>query len=105
MTEPLDKLGQSIAVGSYLVYGHAMGRSAGLRIGRVLAVKRNEPVAWGSEHDRAGAWRIRVQGVDDDWTHRAPELCRPGTLQFPERTIVVQPEQVPAAIRALLEST
>lgn len=103
MTEPLDKLGRPIVVGSYIVYGHALGRSAGLRIGRVLAVHRNAPRDYGSAYDRAGAWRIRVQGVDDDWSHKAAELCKPGTLQFPERTIVVQPEQVPSVLRALLE--
>jgi hypothetical protein len=48
-------------------------------------------------------WRIRVQGVDDDWAPNGePTLCRPGTLQYPERAIRLRIEDVPAALFAML---
>ena len=104
MTTPLDKLGRPIVVGAYIVYGHAIDRSAALRIGRVLTIKWVDLRPW-DDKSEARACRIRVQGVDDDWAPNGPELCKPGTLMYPERTIVVPSEQVPSAIRALLEST
>lgn len=98
---PTDKVGREITVGAFVAYGHALGRSSGLRIGRVLAIK---PPA---EDDRdaqfyGGGWRITVIGVDDDWMHRGPELnSRKGVLQFPKRMLVL--DQLPEPHRSLLE--
>jgi len=99
---PKDKLGREIVVGDFIVYGHALGRSAGLRIGKVLDVT-HKPGRYPSD----SPWRIRVQGVDDDWARagvdRPLELCRPGTLQFPERTVVDR-RSLPLAYAALFTS-
>lgn len=98
---PKDKLGKDIVVGSYIAYGHALGRCAGLRIGKVLAIKhipKSNPHYYGSE------WRITVRGVDDDWSPHSPmELCKKnGTLQFPDRIVVLL--NVPDVYVALLEN-
>lgn len=101
---PFDKLGQPVEVGSIIAYGHALGRCAGLRVGRVLELfpppPDPKPYSWG----HAG-WKAKVIGVDDDWSGRPPSLLdRTGTLMFPDRWIVLADEQVPAAYRNLLAS-
>lgn len=88
----LDKLGTPILVGSFIVYGHALGRCAGLRIGRVLGIKEKTH-AYSTQRGAA----IRVQGVNDDWGE--PTLCKPGTLFFPSRIVVVT--DLPEKIRKL----
>lgn len=98
---PKDRLGRDIVVGSYLAYGHALGRCAGLRIGKVTAIKlAAEKRYYGNEPD----WRITVIGVDDDWNHRTPELCkRKGTLMFPDRMVVLDFDKLPERYQRLLE--
>lgn len=102
-----DKLGAPITVGSIIAYGHALGRCAGVRIGKVLAVKQIQLEDW--QHSRNDykskvEWRITVLGVDDDWNHREVELCKKkGTLMFPNRIIVLDPQRVPAKIRDLFK--
>lgn len=98
MTPCFDKLGQEIVVGSYIAYGHALGRCAGLRVGRVdRIVQKDDTYRMGWQ------WAITVTHVDDDWSHTPPTLGnRRGTLMFPNRMIVLAPELVPATYRALL---
>lgn len=86
----IDKLGLGIQVGDIIAYGHALGRCAGLRIGKVLKVKDNG--------------HLTVWGVDDDGNSRVLRLCtKPGTLQFGERIIVLRRSQVPEAYLSLLD--
>lgn len=93
-----DKLGQEIVEGDIIAYGHALGRCAGLRIGKVLAIKPTNPDAMFS-----GNCRITVIGVDDDWAHNELALCRKkGTLMFSERIIVLPRARVPGKYRVLL---
>lgn len=104
---PKDRLGRDITPGCYIAYGHALGRCAGLRIGKVLEVKEAKLQAWQSPRhpDADPDWRITVMGVDDDWNHRAPELCkRKGTLMFPDRMIVLDFDKLPATYQQLLEN-
>tara|TARA_Y100000034_G_scaffold113512_1_gene148613 strand:+ start:899 stop:1234 length:336 start_codon:yes stop_codon:yes gene_type:complete len=99
-----DKIGQEIKHGSYIVYAHAMGRSAGLRMGIVIA----DPVHYGpgelnrwEEYDQ---YRIKVRGVDGEWNHREAQLLsKNSTLQYPDRMVVVQPDTLPDNIREMLE--
>lgn len=105
MTPPCkDKAGRQINVGDYIAYGHALGRCAGLRIGKVLAIKYQEKeVGCGQYKELRPDWRITVIGVSDDWDHNAPELCsRKGTLMFPNRIIVL--DSIPLIHRKLLEN-
>jgi hypothetical protein len=105
---PKDRLGADIVVGSYIAYGHALGRCAGLRIGKVTAIK--EAHVEDSWYRRAPhgepEWRITVQGVDDDWNTREPELCkRKGTLMFPSRMVVLAYDNLPATYQNLLRNS
>lgn len=96
VTYPPDRLGVEVSPGCFIAYGHALGRCAGLRIGKVLAVKPADPYSYSK-------WRITVRGVDDDWSHVPPKLCsRNGTLQFPERMVVLNGDNLPDIYLKLL---
>ncbi len=103
---PADKLGQEIAVGDYIVYGHALGRSAGLRLGKVLNI---------TEHDRQWYYQYEgeptkdhhftIIGVDGEWSHQEPKLLsKKSTLMFNDRIVVLSPDKVPEKVRNLLDS-
>lgn len=99
-----DKIGQHIQVGSIVAYGHALGQCAGIRIGKVLEMYLPPVPDWRARRYDEQI-RIKVHGVDDDWNHREPDLCKKtGTLMFPERIIVLDPETIPVKIRRLLDS-
>lgn len=87
----LDKIGQPIQEGSYIVYGHALGRCAALKIGLVLKVAKIEARRGYSNH------RITVVGVDETSHNdrRIIYLTKLGTLQFPDRAIVLPREKIP----------
>lgn len=94
-----DKLGQPLTAGCYIVYGHAMGRSAGLRFGKVLRVATKIPEYRTDPEDR-----ITIQGVDAEWSHREPELLnKKSTLLFSDRTVVIDASKLPEKVFKLLE--
>lgn len=102
-----DKLGNEITVGAYIVYGHALGRCAGLQIGKVLSIKAGPTDAgyWRNEHEPPPpSWRIRVVSVDDNGFYgntRKPTLNNKGTLQFPNRILVLA--DLPEAYKQILD--
>jgi hypothetical protein len=105
--EFFDKAGKQVLPGDIIVYGHGLGRCAGLRYGKILAVQLSKTSAY--EYDpktqTRGAHypvRLRVQGVDDDATYRGPVLCKPGTLSFESRVLKVRADQLPPAVAKLL---
>ncbi len=82
-----DKIGQEIKVGDLIAYGHALGRCAGLRIGKVL---------------EAGP-KLVVWGVDDDWSREKPRLLsKKSRLFYPDRCVVLDWGNCKESIRALL---
>lgn len=94
-----DKLGQEITPGCYIVYGHVMGRSGGLRIGKVLKLDKKKD-KWSDKLED----RITIQGVDAEWDHRPPQLLsKKSTLSFPNRTVVIDENNLPKVIFDLLE--
>ncbi len=96
---PYDKLGHEIKVNSYIAYGHALGRCAGLRIGKVLRILHEPANDWSS----TPIWKIKVWGVNDDWTSKPLSLTRTsGILNFPNRMLVVNEKQVPESYISLL---
>lgn len=101
----LDKAGREVRPGDLIIYGHALGRCAGLRYGKVLAITWKTAFYRGEKKEP----HFTVQGVDTDWSdwdHRGqPELCgRKGTLQYGSRILVLERDQVPMAVLELLDS-
>ena len=110
-----DKTGRPLKPGDLVIYGHALGRCAGLQYGKVLAVTEGK-----FGYDQVFP-KLRVQGgsMDDnndfhdpEWTatrrtkHGDPlvSLLKPSTLSFPSRVLRVTREQVPAAVLKALET-
>jgi hypothetical protein len=106
MNKPiLDKLGEEIVAGCFIIYGHALGRCAGLRLGKVFKAEKV------NVEYRGEVYRIAVRGMDDDWFSfneteeerqerrhfREPVKlnAKVSTLQFPERMIVVPKSKIP----------
>jgi hypothetical protein len=102
---PLDKSGNPIEVGTYIVYGHALGRCAGLRFGKVLGIKRKPKPSYREFHSLDSQWSITVIGYDDDSLMRRDKACdRAGTLGFPDRILVIPKEWLTEEIRSALDS-
>jgi hypothetical protein len=104
-----DKSGRLIQPGDLIVYGHALGRCAGLQYGKVLAVNWKDERVYDYRTNKwdedARVPHFTVQGVDQDWSHEEPKLLkRKGTLQFGDRILVVEREQVPMTVLELLDS-
>jgi hypothetical protein len=98
MPKVLDKLGQEITVGCYIVYGHQLGRSAMLKVGKVLAIRIVPKPEFGYD----SGYRITVVGVEELPWEKVPKLGRKGTLQFPDRCIVIPEGIIPAKYLELL---
>ncbi len=100
-----DKLGQELNVGDFIVYGHALGRCAGLKIGLITSIMDGptDKGFWRNEHEPAPpTWRIRVSGIDDDWgSHK--RVSR-GTCQFPSRMCRISRDTLDGRLVELLES-
>jgi hypothetical protein len=98
MPKILDKLGQEITVGCYIVYGHLLSRSAGLKVGKVLGLRTTKKPEFGFD----SGYRVTVVGVEELPWEKVPKLGRKGTLQFPDRCIVIPEGIIPAKYLELL---
>jgi hypothetical protein len=94
----LDKAKKEITVGSYIVYGHNLGRCAGLKFGKVLKIKTYEP-----EDNYSSGVTFTVVGVDDDWNFQEPFLSKKGNLMFADRILVLDFNQLPEYAQKLLK--
>lgn len=81
----IGKDGRTVCVGDFVIYGHNLGRCAGMRFGIVLKI---EVV---TDYRGDDEWRIQVRGIDDDWRRDIGDAkpCRKGTLMYPERIMGV----------------
>lgn len=93
----LDRAGQEVKVGDFIVYGHALGRCAGLQFGRVLSIKSIERQRFSGIEEH---WRIRAQGVNEDYNK--PQLIKPGTLKYPDRIILAN-DFIPQKLKDLFD--
>lgn len=101
----VDKLGQNIEVGNYIVYGRVLGRGAGLRIGKILAIKTKNDYTYNNINTYTTVHHFTVIGVNDGWDHHEPKLLtKKSTLLFNTRIIVLKPEMLPHKIKTLLDS-
>lgn len=106
-TTAIDKAGRELKPGDLIIYGHSLGRCAGLQYGKILAVKFKDDRKYNfktREHEDIKVPHYTVQGVDGDWGHQEPKLRKKGTLQFGDRILAVYRDQVPGAILDLLDS-
>jgi len=100
-----DKVGQEITKGCFIAYGHALGRCAGLRVGRVESVNIQEKTQYDWEKKKDIPYdeiSVTVLGIDDDWDEKPHLLEKKSTLFFPERMIVLY--SVPEKFTKLYET-
>jgi hypothetical protein len=99
----LDKSRRALAPGDLIVYGHALGRSAGLRYGVVLELLPD--TEYFRRNDRESAGRFRVMGIDDhDYRANGPALLsRSSILTYGSRIVKIEPEQMPPQVFHLLK--
>lgn len=99
-----DKAGNPLMPGDIIVYGHNLGRCAGLRYGKVIKITtKPDPHAY--KDPSKTITKVTVHGVDDDWTHRGPELLsKKSTLEFSKRMLKVDRHQVPKELLDLLDT-
>jgi len=91
-----DKAGYLLVPGDLIVYGHALGRCAGLQYGKVIGITE------GLCGDYQGTLipKLRIIGVHDG---PPPELLeRESLLEFSERILKITESQVPANVLVLL---
>jgi len=107
-----DRLGQEIKSGVWIIYGHALHRSAGLRMGKVIEAVIGEPERELTPWNRQD--RITVWGIDDDSSeyHKfrpEDEWAKPralehkSTLLYSSRCVVIPEALVPEQYRKLVE--
>ena len=84
-----DKAGRQLVASDIIVYGHNKGRSAGLRYGVILEIKRSD------RSDRKEY--ASIVGIDDDWD-RTPKASKRTSLKYGERMLVVTRDDVPAPV-------
>lgn len=116
--EFFDKSGRDLKAGDLIVYGHALGRCAGLQYGLVLEVlePRTER-SWAETPDLIP--RIRVQGVDRSDNYQGqqlgwmknqtvpdhpPKLLKASVLTFSSRILKLSRDQVPPDVLALTDA-
>jgi hypothetical protein len=101
-----DKAGRSLEPGDYIVYGHALGRCAGLRYGMVINVYEPKDDGYGWWPGKAEGKKkvhVRVRGVDDDWQQKSFKLLsKDSTLQFGDRILRISSAQMPKEVLELL---
>lgn len=90
-----DKIGREIKIGSIIVYGHALGRSAGLKIGKVVRINEKKR-SW----DDSITTTFSVFGVEEDFSDKL-SLSKIGTLHYSNRIIVLK--DVPAKYYQILD--
>lgn len=94
-----DKSGRTLEPRDYIVYGHALGRCAGLRYGIVKAI-----YGAGTHWDGGQKIHARIRGVDDDWQQKEFKLLtKDSTLQFGDRILKVTEKQMPPEVLTLLK--
>ena len=115
LASPLhDKLGQELKPGVWIFYGHNIGTSAGLRLGKVMAVSQGEVnercpwlsndrvTVWGIDDDHLSYYKYHKDEPHSDWARPKPN-SKKSTLLFSSRCVVVPEEYVPEPYRRMIE--
>lgn len=119
-----DKNGTALQAGDLIIYGHALGRCAGIQYGKVLGVlpgKEDAPSKLkvrgvdsndNMDHERPDYAKTerameqkRLQtNPEETWVIWSPKLLKTSTLQYPSRVLKIFRDQVPAEILGMLDS-
>jgi hypothetical protein len=94
-----DKSGKVLKAGDYIIYGHAIGRCAGLKYGKVVGIKPGNPNSYSQS-----STTLRVQGLEDNQWNDEISLSRKSTLQFQERVLKIERSQLPEESARLLDT-
>jgi hypothetical protein len=91
-----DKAGRLVSTGDLIIYSVSYGRSPGLSYGKVLEV-----VTAKGGYSK-GKVKVRVHGVDRPWGSVRVNT-KPGFLEYSERLLLVDRDDVPEDILAKLD--
>lgn len=94
---PVDKLGHPITVGCYIIYGSLLGRSAGLNVGKVLAMTYHIPTYGGRP-----SWRFSVVHHEEptSWNDYNT-VSKRGMLLYSDRIVVIDATMLGSVYAAL----
>lgn len=99
-----DKAGRTINPGDIVVYGKALGRSAGMQYGKIIdLVEVEDHWRYTPTGKPKMTEKLRFIGIDDNWGNRKL-LQKPSTLAFGDRILVVTRKQVNAGALKLLDT-
>lgn len=103
--QALDKAGNELRPGDFIVYGHSVGRSSALRFGRIVSVNEKK-ARW----DGYVGTTLTVWGVNDDYfdetssfNRGATLLSKASTLQYTRRTLRIDRNCVSQTALKLLD--
>lgn len=95
-----DKAGKELKAGDLIVYGHNLGRCAGLQYGKVIGITETKP-RWSDDEPKV---KLKVVGVNSDWTWEGAKAQRASCLEFESRVLKINRDQIPADILKILDS-
>lgn len=105
--QPLDKSGREIHSGDLIIYGSALGRSATLQYGKIVAIKFKSDREFNrdkKEWEDVEVPRYTVQGVSTwSWASENASLLQKGTLSFGDRILILHRDQLPKAVLDILD--
>lgn len=85
-----DLLGNQVLIGDYIGYSTLYGRSAAMKIGKIVRIRLSPSTRW----NHSDAYSITVAGCEKNWNGKW-ERTKLGTLAFPTRTIRLNPAEIP----------
>jgi hypothetical protein len=104
-----DAFRRELKQGDYLTYGKSFGRCAGLGIARVLTIRETmeekfNRETWTYDTLPSGQFVLDVMTLQGWRPIEKPERCSKTTLQFEERVLRLNPEDIPQEQRAVLDT-
>lgn len=95
-----DRCGTPLQAGDFIVYGYMYATSPSLKFGKVLAVREGNSLTIESNSS------LSIQGVEDRYWIQDQEisLCKKSTLQYSERILKIERNQLPKKHLELLDT-
>lgn len=99
-TKIRDIFGRDIVPGCYIIYGTLLGRSAAIKVGKVLKAYRIEKSEYAAASD--SDCRITVTSAEKSNWNGKWSATNKGTLLFPNRCVVTPESDIPKEVLELL---